>query len=93
VLARLAHELTILGRNPYWFPSLNEIQHSVTAQLSALLTNNPKCYPDEELVSVILKKGDQPDLRESISGAFQRSLASQAVVQTAPAQDGPPQNE
>jgi hypothetical protein len=89
-LIRLAHELTIVGRDSYEVNSkelrhphrlrcLNEAQHRVTSQALALLTDDPGRYPDDVLVSVILDQ-DDPELRRQVVAAFARSLSSEAVA-------------
>jgi hypothetical protein len=83
-LVRLAHELTILGRDAYEpgslelrhpqrLRSLNEVQHRVTSHVLALLRGDPGRYPDEVLASIILEQ-DDPELRRQVAGAFARSL-------------------
>jgi hypothetical protein len=89
VLVRLAHELTIVGRDTYDVSSpglrqphrlrcLNEIQHRVTSHVLALLAADPGRYPDEVLASIILEQ-DDPELRRQVAVAFARSLSAQAV--------------
>lgn len=89
-LVRLAHELTILGRDTYEASSLelryphrlrclNEIQHRITSHVLALLTADPGRYPDEVLVSILLEQDDS-ELRRQIAAAFARSLSRQAAT-------------
>jgi hypothetical protein len=89
-LVRLAHELTIIGRDTYETSSLelryphrlrgvNEVQHRVTSHVLALLTADPGRYPDEVLASIILEQ-DDPELRRQVAAAFARSLSQQAVA-------------
>ena len=89
-LVRLAHELTIVGRDAYEpsslelrhpdrLRSLNEVQHRVTSHVLALLTADLGRYPDEVLVSIILEQ-DDPELRRQVLAAFARSLSPQAVA-------------
>jgi hypothetical protein len=89
-LVRLAHELTIVGRDAYdpssaglQYPqrlrSLNEIQHRVTSHARALLAADPGRYPDDVLASLILEQ-DDPELRRQVAAAFARSLSPQAVA-------------
>jgi hypothetical protein len=89
-LVRLAHELTIVGRDAYEpgslelrFPqrlrALNEVQHVITSHVLALLTTDPQRYPDDVLVSIILEQGD-PDLRRQVVAAFTRTLFPQTVA-------------
>jgi hypothetical protein len=87
-LVRLAHELTIVGRDTYEASSsglqypdrlrcLNEVQHRVTSHVLALLTGDPDRYPDEVLVSLILEH-DDAELGRQVAAAFSRSLSQQA---------------
>ncbi|HLN31922.1 MAG TPA: hypothetical protein VK395_29595 [Gemmataceae bacterium] len=89
-LVRLAHELTIVGRDtyepssiglrhPHRLRSLNEIQHRVTSHVRALLAADSGRYPDEVLASIILEQ-DDPELRRQVAKAFARSLSPQAAV-------------
>jgi hypothetical protein len=89
-LVRLAHELTIVGRdtyessslglrNPDRLRSLNEVQHRITSHVLALLAADPGRYPDEVLASMILEQ-DDPELRRQVAAAFARSLARQPMV-------------
>jgi hypothetical protein len=88
-LVRLAHELTIWGRDTYEtsspglrhpnrLRSLNEIQHRITSHVRALLAADPRRYPDEVLASIILEQ-DDPELRRQVITAFARSLSQQPV--------------
>jgi hypothetical protein len=90
-LVRLAHELTILGRDVAYEPgsldlrhpqrlrALNEVQHRITSHVLALLSADSHRYPDDVFVSIILEQ-DDPELRRQVAGAFSRSLFPQAVV-------------
>lgn len=89
-LVRLAHELTILGRDayeialpglrhPHRLRCLNEIQHRITSHVLALLAADPGRYPDEVLVSIILEQ-DDPELHRQVAEAFARSLSSHAAA-------------
>jgi hypothetical protein len=89
-LVRLAHELTIIGRDAYEpgsvelrYPqrlrAVNEVQHRITSHVLALLTSDPHRYPDDVLTSIILEQ-DDPDLRRQVSAAFARTLFPQAVA-------------
>src|SRR5947208_4339464 len=84
-LVRLAHELTIVGRDAYEPSSLelrhpqrlrclNEVQHRITSHVLALLAADPDRYPDEVLASIILEQ-DDPELRRQVAVAFARSLS------------------
>ncbi len=85
VLVRLAHELTLVGReayepgtlalrHPQRLRAVNEAQHRVTSHVLALLAADPRRYPDEVLASVILEQ-DDPELRRQIAAALARSLS------------------
>ena|SRR5437588_601055 len=89
-LVRLAHELTIVGRDTYdasspglRYPdrlrSLNEVQHRVVSHVLALMTDDPGRYPEEVLATIILDQ-DDPELRRQVASAFARSLPKQAVA-------------
>ena len=89
-LVRLAHELTIVGRDtyeaaslglrhPHRLRALNEVQHRVTSHVLALLAADPARYPDEVLASIILEQED-PEMRRQVAAAFARSLSPPAVV-------------
>jgi len=63
-LARLAFELTIMARdtyevgtddltNPKLMRSINEIQHRILSQLSAILRNDKNRYPDEVFWQIV----------------------------------------
>jgi hypothetical protein len=89
-LVRLAHELTIVGRDTYEpsslalrhpnrLRSLNEVQHRITSHVLALLAADPGRYPDEVLASIILAQED-PELLRQVAAAFARSLSPQALV-------------
>jgi hypothetical protein len=89
-LVRLAHELTIVGRDTYEaaslglrqpqrLRSLNEIQHRATSHALALLAADPGRYPDEVLAALVLEQ-DDPELRRQVAAAFARSLSPNAVV-------------
>jgi hypothetical protein len=84
-LARLAFELTLVGREAYEPGSLalrhpqrlravNEVQHRVASHVLALLTANPHRYTDDVLASIILEQDDS-ELRRQIAAAFARSLS------------------
>jgi tRNA A37 N6-isopentenylltransferase MiaA len=86
-LAHLIHELTIIARdnyevggdsltNPQRMRRINEIQHRVSAFLSALLRNSPHRYPDDHLVRIILEHPDDDALERQLNRAFE-SLANQ----------------
>jgi hypothetical protein len=87
-LLRLAHELTVVGRDAYDGPTrtarhagrlccLNEVQHLVSRQVLALLNTGPRRCADEVVTAAILNQ-DDPQLRQQIAAAFARSLAPAA---------------
>jgi hypothetical protein len=82
-LARLAHELTILARDAYdvgqdgltdppRLRRINEVQHRVTSFLLALIKNDPKRYPDDVLVRIILEHPEDADFQRQLQEAFDR---------------------
>ena len=88
-LARLAHSLTILARdtyevgrngltNPSRLRTLNEVQHRVTAFLLALLKNDPKRYPDDVLVRIILEHPEDAGLQRQLQEEFAHLMAETA---------------
>ena len=91
-LARLSHELTIVARdsyeaegegftNPQRVRRINEVQHRVSGFLNALLRDDPRRYPDETLVRIVLEQPDDPVLERQLREAFAR-LASHHVAVT-----------
>jgi hypothetical protein len=84
-LLRLAHDLTIVGRDTYRIQSLdlesprrlrslNEVQHRILAFCVALLHQNPKRYPDDVLMAIIFEHPEDVVLRHQIEAAFDRVL-------------------
>jgi hypothetical protein len=101
-LLRLAHELTILGRDTYAVghdgltcPSrlrlLNEVQHRILGFLLALVKNDPRRYPDDVLVRIILEHPEDEGLQREVEAAFLRLLAQ--VPATASQKDASPVSE
>jgi len=91
-LAQFAHALTILGRDAYeaggnglTSPSrlrlINEVEHRVTGFLISLLKNDPKRYPDEILVKIMLEYPDDLDLQQQLHQTFEQ-LAGQLATLT-----------
>ena len=83
-LAGLAHELTIVARDTYeagtenlTYPgrmrAVNEIQHRLTAFLAALLRGDPKRYPDDILVRILLEHSRDAVLERQLAEAFRRT--------------------
>ena len=92
LLAALAHELTIVARDTYeagtenlTCPSrmraINEVQHRLTAFLAALLRGDPRRYPDDILVRILLEHPGDVVLERQLAEAFlrTRSLAEAAA--------------
>lgn len=90
-LAHLIHELTIIARdsyeaggdgltNPQRVRSLNEIQHRLSAFLSALLRHDSKRYPDDVLVKIVLKHPDDSTLERQLGEAFARLTNQRLTV-------------
>src|SRR5262245_36401448 len=89
-LLRLAHELTIVGRDtyeassldlrhPHRLRSLNEVQHRIASHALALLTGDAARYPDDVLASIILEQ-DDAELRRQVTAAFARCLPHSSVA-------------
>jgi hypothetical protein len=89
-LVRLAHELTIVGRDTYQvgaaglsqparLRAINEVQHRVSSHVLALLRNEAARYPDEVLIKIILEHDDDPVLQRQVQQAFDRVLAQLPV--------------
>ena len=85
-LALLAHELTIVARDPdevgqdgLTDPArmrvINEIQHRVTAALIAMLKSDPRRYPDDVLVRIVLEHPEDTGLQQQLAGAFCHAMA------------------
>jgi len=83
-LAYVAHDLTIFGRENYTdynrikFQALNELQHVITGQVSKLLQNDTKRYPDDILFKILDDKSKffpdgncEIELLKSLGNAFQ----------------------
>ena len=89
-LARLMYELTLVARESYEAGGdglddqgrvrrVNELQHRVSAFLSAFLRDDAGRYPDEVLVRVILEQPDDPALGQQLGETFAR-LAAQRLT-------------
>jgi hypothetical protein len=68
-LCLLSSYLTLEGRSLYppsisieqaykVLKTINEIQHSIVNQLIPLLTDNPRRYPDDVFINIIIEKSD-----------------------------------
>jgi len=90
-LVQLAHALTILARdtyavgedgltNPSRLRIINEIQHRVTGYLMALHRNDPKRYPDDVLVRIILEHPEDQDLNRQLQQTWSRLMGQMATT-------------
>jgi hypothetical protein len=90
-LVQFAHALTILARNSYAVgedgltnPSrlriMNEIQHRVTGCLIALRKHDPKRYPDEVLVRIILDHPEDLDLQRQLQETCRHLMGQMAAT-------------
>jgi hypothetical protein len=86
VLARLAHELTVLARDTYDLESdgvvtpsrlriINEVQHRIMGFLIALMTKNPNRYPDDIFMQIILDHPEDLELQNQIYRTLDRILS------------------
>jgi hypothetical protein len=84
LLAQMAHNLTVTARDDLPGDGMerlrryNELQHLLTAQVSALLKGNEYRYPTRTLLDIMVEKAGTDaiglSLCESISWAFSRAL-------------------
>ena len=90
-LARLAHALTILARdtyevgqeglvNPTRMRIINEKQHRVIGFLLALIRNDPKRYPDDVLMNIILEQSGDAHLQRQLQEVVTRLMAQRAAA-------------
>ena len=88
-LLRLAHDLTIVGRDaytvggngldaPHRLREINEVEHRILAFCLALKQDNPKRYPDDVLLRIILEHPEDSELQRQILSSFDRVMALQA---------------
>ena len=81
VLSALAHQITIHARGAYpgevtdeqlkvLLPTLNEIQHNITSQLSRMLVNDSQRYPDDEFIQIIFEKAETGGCQQELIEAF-----------------------
>lgn len=81
-VAQLMHELTIVARdsyeagqdgltNPARVRRVNEVQHRLSAFLGKLLREDPRRYPDETIVRIVLEHPDDGGLAWDMSVAFE----------------------
>ena len=85
-LAQLAYELTVIARGCYEVGAegltepqrlrlINEVQHRVNAFLWALLRDDPRRYPDDVLIRIVLEQPNDEVLRRELSQTFARMAA------------------
>jgi hypothetical protein len=85
-LAQLSYELTVVARGcyevgteglaePQRLRRVNEVQHRVSAFLWALLRDDPRRYPDDVLLRIVLEQPDDEVLRRELSETFARMTA------------------
>jgi hypothetical protein len=86
-----AHELTILARENYDSSSqgvsqpqrlrtLNEMQHRLLATGIALYEDDPKRYPDEVLLEMLLEHPEDPAFEVQVRQAFDRARSQLALL-------------
>lgn len=85
-LLRLAHALTVLARDTYEVGKegvtrptrlglIDELQLRITSFVLALLENDPKRYPDDVLVKIILDHPEDQGLQRQVEEEFDRLVA------------------
>ena len=85
-LAQLSYELTVVARgcyevgaegltDPQRLRRINEVQHRVSAFLWALLRDDPRRYPDDVLIRIVLEQPDDEILGRELSEVFARMTA------------------
>ena len=90
-LAHLMHELTIVARDSYEVGQdgltnlrrvrrINEVQHSVSAFLWALLRNDSKHYHDDILVKIVLEHPEDNAFEGQLCEAFARLTTQRLTV-------------
>jgi hypothetical protein len=90
-LAHLIHELTVIARdsyevgrdgltNPERVRRINEVQHTISSFLRALLLGNSNRYPDEVLVRIILEHPDDSGLEKQLSKTFARLTTNRVSI-------------
>ena len=89
-VAQLIYELTLVARESYEAGGdglddpkrvrhINELQHHMSAYLSALLRSDTRRYPDDVLVRIVLEHADDPALSRQLRETFAR-LAAQRLT-------------
>ena len=82
LLSSLAHQLTVCARASYpgqvqeheaqkQLRVYNELQHSVTGQLTHLLADDNKWYEDADFISILFDKARMENLEKNLIWAFQ----------------------
>ncbi len=90
-LLRLAHALTVLARDTYEVKQegltdparmriINETQHRVIGFLLALVKNDPKRYPDDVLMNIILEQSGDVHLQRQLHETVIRLMAQMAAA-------------
>jgi hypothetical protein len=90
-LLRLVHELTIIARdtydpesggvnNPLRLRLINEIQHRIISSAIALAKNDPRRYPDDVLVGIILHHPEDIELQRQLKEAVERLLSQEVTA-------------
>jgi hypothetical protein len=85
-LAQMVYELTVVARgcyeagaegltDPQRLRRINEVQHRVSAFLWALLRDDPRRYPDDVLIKIVLEQPDDEVLRCELRETFARMAA------------------
>lgn len=82
LLSSLAHQLTVCARASYpgqvqeheaqkQLRIYNELQHTVTGQLTHLLADDNKWYEDADLISILFDKARMGNFENDLIWAFQ----------------------
>jgi hypothetical protein len=84
VLARVAHNLTLVLRAHYSDPPTeslkalaqgqNEVMHSLTGHIRDLLAASPT-YPEDVFLQIVIEKAEHADLSANLSAMFREALA------------------
>ena len=80
LLSSLAHQLTICSRASYDDPDLatsnrklrafNEMMHTVSGQLTHLIADDHKWYPDSDFVAILFEKARSENCEGDLIWAF-----------------------
>ena len=90
-LTHLLYELTIIARdsyeagqdgltNPRRVRRINEVQHSVSAFLWALLRHDARRYPDDILVKIVLEHPEDGAFERQLGEAFARLTTQRLTI-------------